>query len=90
MPVAERYDILPHMCDKLKDLMKRAEHWPEGAQEEAVASLQAIEEELVGLYELSPDDRAALERSGEDVRLGRFASEEQVQRLFEGVVACHT
>jgi hypothetical protein len=70
------------MSNKLRDLMKRAEHWPEGAQEEAVASLQAIEEELVGLYELSPGDRAALERSDEDVRLGRFASEEQVSEVF--------
>ena len=63
--------------------MERAEHWPEGAQEEAVASLQAIEEELVGLYDLSPADRAALERSGEDVRAGRFASEEQVNEVLQ-------
>jgi hypothetical protein len=41
-----------------------------------------MENELVGLYELSPDDRAAFERSGEDVRLGRFASEEQVSEVL--------
>ena len=70
------------MSNKLKDLMERAEHWPEVAQEEAIASLQSIEDELVGLYELSPEDRAALERSGEDVRLGRFANEERVREVF--------
>jgi hypothetical protein len=71
------------MSDKLKDLMERIEHWPEGAREEAIASLQSIEEELVGLYELSPADRAALARSGEDVRLEKFASDEQVHDVFE-------
>jgi hypothetical protein len=71
------------MSNKLKDLIERAEHWPEVAQEEAIASLQSIEDELVGLYELSPEDRAALERSGEDVRLGRFASAEQVLGVLE-------
>ena len=70
------------MSNILKDLMERAEHWPEGVQEEAIASLQSIEEELLGLYELSSDDRAALERSENDVRLGRFASDEQVSNVF--------
>ena len=70
------------MSNKLKALMERAEHWPEEAQEEAAASLQAIEEELVGLYELSPADRAALDRSEEDVRLGNFASEERVNEVL--------
>ena len=70
------------MSNKLKALMERAEHWPEEAQEEAAASLQAIEEELVGLYELSPADRAALDRSEEDVRLGKFASEERVSEVL--------
>jgi hypothetical protein len=70
------------MSNKLKALMERVEHWPEGAQDEAVASLEAIEEELVGLYELLPADRAALDRSEEDVRLGRFASEERVSEVL--------
>jgi len=70
------------MSNKLRALLERAEHWPEEAQEEAAASLQAIEEELVGLYELSPADRAALDRSEEDVRLGNFASEERVNEVL--------
>lgn len=70
------------MSNKLKDLMERAAHWPEVAQEEAIASLQSIEDELVGLTELSPEDRAALERSGEDVRLGRFASDDLVKNVL--------
>ena len=70
------------MNDRLKNLMERVQHWPEGVQEEAIDSLQSIEEELLGLYEVSSDDRAALLRSEEDVRLGRFASEGQVREVF--------
>ena len=62
--------------------MERVEHWPEGVQEEAIASLQSIEEELLGLSELSSNDRAALERSGEDVRHGRLASDGRVSDVF--------
>jgi hypothetical protein len=32
--------------------------------------------------ELSPEDREALERSAEDVRCGRFATDEEVKRIF--------
>jgi len=68
---------------KLKELMDRVEHWPPEAQEEALASLETIEEEFVGVRELSDEDRTALERSAEDVRKGRFANEEQVREVFD-------
>jgi hypothetical protein len=68
---------------KLKELMERVEHWPPEAQEEALASLQTIEEEFVRARELSDEDRTALERSAEDVREGRFANEEQVREVFD-------
>jgi hypothetical protein len=68
---------------KLKELMERVEHWPLEAQEEALASLETIEEEFVGTHGLSDEDRAALERSAEDVRQGRFASEERVREVFD-------
>ena len=68
---------------KLKVLMERVEHWPPEAQEEALASLQTIEEEFVRARELSDEDRTALERSAEDVREGRFANEEQVREVFD-------
>jgi len=67
---------------KLKELLDRVERWPPEAQEEAFVSLATIEEDLAGAPELPPEDRAALERSAEDVRKGRFASEEQVREVF--------
>ena len=67
------------MIVKLKELLKRAETWPEAAQEEAAELLRAIEEEQHGSAPLSQADREALERSAEDVRQGRLASDEAVR-----------
>lgn len=72
-----------HMTKKLKDILKRAEAWPEEVQDEAVETLLSIERGFVGDYELTAEDRAALTRSAEDVRLGRYASEQQVGEFFE-------
>lgn len=66
----------------LKDILVRIEAWPETAQDEAVATLQALEEELVTPYALTDEDKRALEHSAEDVRQGRFATDEAVQKVF--------
>lgn len=41
-----------------------------------------IETKYQGVYHLDANERAALERSAEDVREGRFASDEEVQEVF--------
>jgi predicted transcriptional regulator len=69
--------------EQIKVVLDRVLTWPPEAQEEAVASLQTIEEEFMGFHELSSEDRAALERSAEDVRNGRFATDEDVKRVFD-------
>jgi hypothetical protein len=70
------------MTKKLKEMLNRAETWPEEAQEEAVATLLAIEAEFAEPYELTEEDRRAIDKGLEDVRQGRIASDEQVSRLF--------
>jgi predicted transcriptional regulator len=70
------------MSKKLREIVERAETWPEEAQEEAIATLQAIEAEFTEPYELTEDDRKAIDRGLEDVRRGRIASDEEVNRLF--------
>lgn len=70
------------MPNKLKELLARVETWPEAVQDEVVASIEAIGEEFLGVHDLSSDDVAALERSAEDVRHGRFATREQVREVF--------
>jgi hypothetical protein len=71
------------MSPKLKEIMQRAETWPEEVQEEAAETLLSIERGHVGGYILTAEDRAALARSAEDVQKGRFASEEQVANFFD-------
>jgi hypothetical protein len=66
----------------VKAVLGRVLTWPAPAQEEAVASLRAIEDEWVGSLELSSDDREALERSADDVHHGRFAENEKVREVF--------
>jgi predicted transcriptional regulator len=70
------------MTRKLKEMMERAETWPEEAQEEAIATLQAIEAEFAEPYELTEEDRRAIDRGLEDARHGRIASDEEVNELF--------
>jgi hypothetical protein len=69
--------------EQIKLMLDRILTWSPEAQEEAVATLQTIEEEFMGSHELSSEDREALERSAEDVRHGRFATHEDVKRVFD-------
>jgi hypothetical protein len=71
------------MTTRLKEIMKRAETWPEADQDEAVELLLALEEERANAPPLTEEDREALERSAEDVRQGRFASDDAVREVLD-------
>jgi predicted transcriptional regulator len=66
----------------LKDILTRVESWPERAQEEAAASLQALEEELREPYQLTDADKEAVDRGLEAVRNGEFATDQDVEAVF--------
>ena len=66
----------------LKDILTRVESWPEQAQEEAAASLQAIEEELRTPYQLTEADKAAIDRGLAAARKGEFATDQEVEDVF--------
>jgi hypothetical protein len=70
------------MIEKLKEILERVDRWPKEAQQEALASLEIIEAEFVARTDLSDEDREALDRSAEDVRHGRFATDDQVRKVF--------
>ena len=74
--------MLSPMTNKLKELIVRAETWPEAAQEELVRSAFDIETRYLRTCELTDEDRAALQRSLNDVRNDRFASEEEIHKVF--------
>ena len=69
--------------DQVREMLDRVLTWPPEAQEEAVVALAMIEERFAAFQTLSPEDRDALARSAEDMRLGRYATEEQVKAVFD-------
>lgn len=70
------------MNARLKDILDRVESWPEWAQEEAVELLLALEQEHAEPYQLTDEDKAAIDRSLEDARQGRFASNADAEAIF--------
>lgn len=71
------------MPPKLRELIDRVGTWPEEMQEEAVDVLLLLEQAHTSNYQLTDDDRAALARSAEDVRQGRFVPDAQIADFFE-------
>jgi hypothetical protein len=70
------------MNKMVKTLLERIADWPEEAQAELVQSIVDIETKHLGIYKLDPDERAAIERGLEEMRQGKFASDEQVAAVF--------
>jgi predicted transcriptional regulator len=70
------------MNKMVETLLERIADWPEEAQAELVQSIVDIETKHLGVYKLNPDERAAIERGLEEMRQGRFASDEQVAAVF--------
>ncbi len=73
------------MISRLKEIIARAETWPRPVQDEAVEILLSIEQGHIGDYQLTAEDRAALARSAEDVKAGRFAADTQVAEFFDRI-----
>jgi hypothetical protein len=71
------------MTKRLKQIIERVETWPEEAQDEVAELLLALEEERANPLSLTKEDIEAIERGLEDVRLGRFASDEAVREMFD-------
>jgi predicted transcriptional regulator len=70
------------MNKMVETLLERIADWPEEAQAELVQSIVDIETKHLGVYKLDPDERAAIERGLEEMRRGKFASDEQVAAVF--------
>jgi hypothetical protein len=68
--------------EKVESLIEQVVELPDYAQAELVESLLDMRAQHLGIYHLDDDEREALARSAEDVRLGRFASEAEVERTF--------
>ena len=64
------------MKTKLKDLLERAELWPEAVQDEAVRLLLAVEEEQAGVYVISDEEWADLREGLDQADRGEFVPDE--------------
>jgi hypothetical protein len=84
--IAGPHSLLQCFCmttqQKVEALIRAAAELPAEAQAELLQSLVEMHAEHVGIYHVDDEERAALARSAEDVRLGRFASDESVEAMF--------
>ncbi len=65
-----------------RKLLEEVETWPPEDQEELAEYAREIRGRRSGVYRLSDDERAGIERGLEDMRADRFASDEEIAAIF--------
>ena len=70
------------MNARLKDILKRAQSWPEAAQEHAVELLLALEKDYGEPYHATSDELEAIDRGLRDAAEGRFATDDEIEAVF--------
>jgi len=71
------------MTTDLKDLMERAQSWPEAARDELVAVANQIESELQGgEYVATREELQALDAAIASLEAGESASEAEIKAAF--------
>jgi predicted transcriptional regulator len=71
------------MIAKLKNLLERAETWPETDQQELVEAASEIEARRTGVYRLSDDERAEIRAGLAEADRGEFASDEEMASVWK-------
>ena len=67
----------------LKDVIQLAESWPEAAQRQLADYARELDAELAGgVYHPTPEELAGIRRGLKAADEGRFASAEEVERVF--------
>ena len=70
------------MNKRLEALLERVSALPEDAQDELLEHVALIEARQSGIYQLSDDERAGVRRGLEEARQGKFATDEEVEAVF--------
>jgi predicted transcriptional regulator len=68
--------------EALEALIQRIAEWPQAAQDELMRSVVAIEQEHVGVYKLSPEERVAVEEGLAAADRGEYATDAQMEELW--------
>jgi hypothetical protein len=71
------------MNKKLESLLEIISAWPDEAQAELIQSITEIEARHLGVYRLSDDERAAIEKGLAAADRGEFASDEEMAAIFK-------
>jgi predicted transcriptional regulator len=66
-----------------KKLLEAVETWPLEDQEELAEYAREIRGRRTGIYQLTEDECAGIERGLADMRAGRFATDEQIAAIFQ-------
>jgi hypothetical protein len=66
----------------VETLIERVADWPQDVQAEVVQSIVDIETKHFGVYKLSPEERIAIDEALEEMRQGKFATDEEVAAVF--------
>lgn len=70
------------MNQDAKEILRRVDTWPAQDQEELAEAAREIEARRAQIYQLSDEERTAVERGLADMRSGNFASEEAIAAIF--------
>jgi hypothetical protein len=74
------------MTPRLKDLLKRAEDWPEPDQEELVETAREIESRRTGMYVLDDREWSEIQQGIAEADRGEFVSDEDIALLIAAAV----
>ena len=66
----------------VETLIERVADWPQDVQAEVAQSIVDIETKHFGVYKLSPEERIAIDEALEEMRQGKFATDEAVAAVF--------
>ncbi|MGV1014676.1 MAG: hypothetical protein ACOYB4_06870 [Methyloceanibacter sp.] len=70
-------------ANTIKDILQRAEDWPESAQADLAQAALEIERELhQDTYTATPEEVAGIERGLKEAEQGRFATEAEVEAVL--------
>jgi len=70
------------MTKQLREVLERAETWPEEDQEELAEFVRDIEARRTGVYHASVEELAAIDQALGQVARGEIASKEEVDAAF--------
>jgi hypothetical protein len=70
------------MNPRTQALLEQVQSWPEEDQEELADVAREIESRRTGVYRLSDDERAAIQKGVDDALRGDFASDEEMEEFF--------